>query len=370
MVLSEYWLSLDLAATGSVVLVLDASESAQEHLDEILGLGHTLLSQLPGKTESHVYFLGSGKRYEPGEFAMHSAQWVKENAGRTSLIGPVLKELKAEANMKVVVIGCGTIFDLDDWADDPLAECLVLARFGESLQPPGGAWCEIKARGAHNTVVGAVNNRVVRIEIAGAGFLPLAWTNPGYALKTEEGRFLLAADALDDYGVRVRMLGVSAESVQARLVLNNDETMGQGLSISQPFKMASAELGTLSAQDVEIFRRCVNHQSFSCPHCREEHPWWNVCCDNAGGLLPPCVLRSVPREAKGFLVLRDRGDSVVVEEPPGSVFWLGENRAAVLKGGHAPIYQLDVNTNQWRASGSEVMPQYSRVEKGAYVIVV
>jgi hypothetical protein len=59
--------------------------------------------------------------------------------GGARLLTPVLETFNHSDSSTIVVIGSGRIFDLDDWADPSLAQCLLLVSLGESLQETPGS---------------------------------------------------------------------------------------------------------------------------------------------------------------------------------------------------------------------------------------
>ena len=135
MQLTQHSAVLGVASAGEAVVMLDASHSARPHQRKIFELAQHVLGQLPGSVGRKLYFLGNSEPYDPAQLSTRSAQWLHENFGRTSLLGPVMRRLDPSAPTKIIVLGAGRIFDLDDWAEHPLFARLALVACGEPLQP-------------------------------------------------------------------------------------------------------------------------------------------------------------------------------------------------------------------------------------------
>ena len=198
--------TLTLAGAGQVVLVLDASQSAEPLQNQIAWLAGQLLSQLPGGSCPRLYFLGNSEPYAASQLGARAASWFEENRPRASLMTPVLEAPDLDRGATIVVIGSGTVFDLEDWADTPLSEHLLMVSVGESLQAQARRVREV-GNPDPAQLVEMVHDPVVKVTVSGEGFMPTWWDNPGYKLQLSDGQAVLVGSRLDRFDVTLRYPG-------------------------------------------------------------------------------------------------------------------------------------------------------------------
>jgi hypothetical protein len=129
----------------SVVLIADASASAEAHWSKIATTITALITRLGSETIANVYVLGTTTRWDVDEW--NSTQpFPAHTRGIPSLVAPVMNSVWASRDelTAVIVVGAGAIFDLEDWARTGFHWVLVGVN-GEALQSPGGTCPEIRA---------------------------------------------------------------------------------------------------------------------------------------------------------------------------------------------------------------------------------
>lgn len=353
--------ALTVAAAGSLVLVLDASESAEAQQGPISALVTALLAALPARVTGKLYFLGNPKPYPPGDFPLKASAWFTENRGRGSILAPVAEMLSGLPESPVAIIGAGPIFDLADWADSPLLARVTLVAMGESLQDGDDLALEIVNPSA-NDLLQRVYDPVTAVRVGGAGFMPLAWSNPGYRLANVAGAFMLIAERLEQYDTTVTNLGDEALA---------SATLASGQSRNLAFVPAATPVATdawtdMTAEEAAIYRAALCGEAFTCPGCGQSHPWDTRVCLAGATILGTPVYPSLRQATGHFVLLRDVGETVEFRVQPADVLPLGDGRVAVREGQRGVIYAF--GDGRWTAQG-ELAP-YQAVEGGAHVILV
>ncbi len=369
MPLAEQWATLNPAAAGRVMLILDASQSAQSHQGEILSIAQQVLARLPARVERTIRFLGDATAYDARLFDSHAAEWVRRNSGRTSLIAPIMESAGATSVARAAVIGSGEIFDLEDFADHPLMGNLLLASVDQPLHRGGGLGVQLPQAGA-DEVCRHLHNPIERISISGPGFMPLAWDNEAYGVIGDGHSLALVAGELQDYRVIVGFLVAANEAIAAVATFADGRRMPLPLDPAQPLHVESQPLGVLTAEEMEVLDKAAKDQPFTCPRCGREHRWNTGRCTKAGRIHGPPIFGCISGGAGGFVLLERSEEGVAVRRHPGRVFRLGEDRVAVFEAGQATVYSFDMARGVWLPAPISQLPLFHQLEDGAYVVVV
>lgn len=114
------------------VMVLDASTSAQPFRQVILD---TACSVLVGRTNVSVLFLGSCQQYETdaGGLYRDGPKWFEQNSTRCSLLSAMCDSDTIGPDDRVVVIGSGSIYDMEDLEQWPGRPSLLLVHTGDPM---------------------------------------------------------------------------------------------------------------------------------------------------------------------------------------------------------------------------------------------
>ncbi|OPZ81896.1 MAG: hypothetical protein BWY76_02885 [bacterium ADurb.Bin429] len=365
--IGEYSATLSLASGGSLALVLDASESAEQAQAEISTLVTGVLTALPARVACRLFFLGNAMPYSPGDFPLKAAGWFRENRGRGSILAPVAAVLDSQPEMPVVIIGAGPIFDLEDWADTPLLARTTLVAMGQSLQGEMAYALEIE-RPSPNDLFQRVHDPVATVRIGGDGFMPLGWDNAGYRLSQLAGAFQLTSERLDEFGTMLHFLAAPGGCVKAVATLAS----GQSRDIVLEPQLAPTERfdwqGSLTAAEMNIFQAALRHEDFACPSCGGRHRWDVLTCTEGAALLGTPVYPSLKAQPGQFALFQPGQGTVRFRVTASDVFTLELGRVVVREGQRGTMYAYQPMSARWTASG--LLQPYQPVEGGGYVVLL
>lgn len=327
---------LRLRAFEDVAIVVDASESAWEHREDVLRAVAQLLERLPAGAAKQLYFLSNPRRYDASRLERNAVRWWEQNRLRGSFLAPVLQEIE---DSKVVVIGTGRIYDLDDWQETKWNSSLYFLRIGESLKGESKIGEEVEEL---SHLVSCLCDTIVSVEISGEGFMPYYWSNPQYRLLVGR-RTMLVGSNLENPSVSVGFYGTD---VNARVVTrSNDE--------SRPLETAEYHADDswkqLTQEECVTFRKALRGQEFACPVCGKEHPASCLRCDRNSILGAP-IYPSLGKK-KGFVFFKDTSDEVAYKFHPVNAVKIGDGVVAVAVGSKAMVHQYDVTESRWMEKG-------------------
>ena len=365
--LRESFGCINIGVFSRVVLVLDASQSARLVQAEICRLAEELVDQLPATTGTEIYFLGNGTRYSSKHLSQRGTGWFDENRSRASLVTPIFEQLGDFGTLKVMVIGSGVLFDLEDWEDSPLASCTTLVSVGESLASTDSSFEHLTCPDVA-ACLERLNNPVTCVEIGGEGFMPLEWENEEYKLESRNDSYRLVARQQTRYDVSLRFLATSDAMVEATV------TYASGNSAAIPVVPVAESLtskkrpeGPLSQVDTEVLGCAVRRQSFTCPHCGGRHPWNTLFCRHARGFSE--IVYPSLQEVRGFVRLLFAGDSATFRSLREDVLRLQADLVAVRDSQHCTLVRFDPRSATWRCTTDTFAP-YHQLEDGSYAILL
>jgi len=364
--LDEFCTELDIASAERITLILDASESAAAHQDEIVSLARGVLVGLPASVGRALYFVGNPAPYPVEHLAARSSTWFSENRRRASLVTPVWEALPEETGT-VVVIGAGLLYDLPDWAGTPMLARVLLVTLGESLQGERPLTMEITRPGAGD-LVRRLYDPIVRIEITDPGWMPLWWQNPGYRLLCAADGVSLVAERLGDYRLPLGFLAPAGNTPTVIVTASSGARSQRSLAQVEHRSPPAAVRGELGPDEAAIARRAVQHESFTCAHCGREHPWDTLRCTAGAALLGESIYPTL-RDVHGFVLLRVTRDRVTYTAGPGPVLPLGPGKVAVYDGIQAVRYNYEPQYGEWRRIG-EALPSYARLAEALYALLL
>ncbi len=347
--------------------MLDASHSARPHHRRILELTQHILGQLPGSVGRQLYFLGNQQAYDPAQLCTRSSQWIGENLGRASLLGPVMRRLDPSAPTKIVVLGAGRIFDLDDWVEHPLFARLALVACGEPLQPAGGSAREIACTDQGN-VVGFLYDPIVRVSVTSPGFMPLWWDNAGYVCEMGDGGARLTAADVKEQRLLLRFLASRPEQLRASVLTASGSQVELALQAAAPRRPQSRVLGHLSDDEARLFHQACERRPYECPHCHDRHDWQELYCTRGRGIFGKPIYEDLPDDSAGFVIFRETPAGVEVGTCCEQVLLLDAATVAVGRGGEALLYRFDPRREMWQPDERARFQQYTRIEEHAYVV--
>lgn len=368
MAVQEQWGKLDLAGAGQAVLMLDASESARICRQEIVTLARQVLEKLPGRMRRKLYFLGNAQDYDSTRFSAQASRFLQENLSRASLISPVLRAIAPSPDTRIVVIGSGRIFDLDDWSPHEHLKNLLLISMGNPMQIEGGPAMESLTQEA-DEICQFLCPGTTKVVIGGKGFLPLHWDNDAYSLDSASPEPILVARNAGSYDLTLHYLCEGSSGAQATVSTGVKDGCAD-LFPSAPVAPAAPLLGMLDTPEVAVFTRASRRQNYNCPLCGREHAWNEVRCQANGGILGARIYRSIPCGFAGLAVFRVVGQTVEAHAYGPRGLPLEPGKVALWNGRQAEVWQFDAADNRWTRCPHERLDPYIRQENGEYVVVL
>lgn len=346
---------LSIKSIGDVVVVLDASESAQECRDTIMKIAIQLFEKLPAGINKKLYFLSNPKEYDFSKLSRCAAKWWNENGSRGSFITPILEHVR---NCKVVVIGSGSIYDLQDWQDCAQTSNFLFAKVGESLRGELNVGEEINSMQA-SELISRLHRRIDSIEIGGTGFMPYYWNNSKYELHLGDRSYLKGSD-LEDFSTTVAFFG---SNIKARIISGIDD---EEVNLEPSDTELREDWKALSNKEVEVFTKAVKGEPFICLVCGKKHEPRTLKCYENSSILGQPVYPSFGNR-RGFVLFRETPETVLFSFWSVNVIRIGQNRVAIATGSQAKINEYDTRQEKWVEKG-KLMPYYCL--DGKYLAVI
>lgn len=333
---------LNLKVSKDVVVALDASESAGAYQDEICRVALQLIENQHSYTTISLFFLGNPEAYDARELKRNAKTWWQQNRSRGSFIRPIMERMPAS---DVVVIGSGAVYDLDDWWETDPGSTIYLMKVGATLRGES-RFGEEEEMDDMFQLLTCLHNPIVRVEIAGDGFMPYYWSNAAYKLVMAEAKpvRLLVSDC-EDPSICVGCFG---NNVRARVVRSKGEELR---SLSPADCSASDDWVTLTERECLVFRQVVRDEKALCPACGVLHSMSGLRCrPRDGALLGEPIYPSI-RGGKGFVFFKEISGAVAYRFHPVNAVKIGDRAVAVASGSRATIYEYEESQNKWVGQG-------------------
>ncbi|MCL4487061.1 MAG: hypothetical protein M1570_02885 [Chloroflexi bacterium] len=298
MALTERWASLRAADSGKAIFILDASESAARQWDAIVGLARAVFGALPVRIERDLYFLANPNPYSSADFSTHAAQWAHENRRRASLIGPNFATLHTD-EAKIVVLGSGTVYDLEDWADTAVLDRTLFVSFGDPLRGGVEGGEEIAVPSA-TELARRIDDPILSVEISGPGFMPFTWDNHEYELAMQGERISLVSHKADDCQVSLGFLAPELTDVAFTATHSSGRCIRGPLSQAEPSQRRASGV-RFSVAEAAAFEKAARHLPFDCPRCGGAHDWDVLRCLEVGSILGEPVYPSLESQGRASL---------------------------------------------------------------------
>ena len=340
----------DIRETADVALIVDASETAGNYRKEIVQLTNQLIDSLPPGCAHDLFFLGCSTAYETYKFSQNSGLWWETHKNSGSYFAPVAKNL--HDNDRIILIGNGPVYDLEDWTEKPFAENIIFAKMGNSSLRGSIETGEEMGNPNAQDIMNKINNPIISITIKGENFLPYYWDNPIYHLiKTTDSNFELTVKRTEKqqiYGITVGFFGEKVIAEVQRESGINKVTFSAGT-------MLPPRWDDLDDIGKEVFKNAIVQQNYLCPRCKQEHAAHQLICSNEG-IWGRCVYSSFGIN-RGIFMLKEESQRVLYSRHFGTAIRLSGNSAAVLDGRKLIPYHFDSDENKWLA-GEAMSPYY------------
>jgi predicted RNA-binding Zn-ribbon protein involved in translation (DUF1610 family) len=384
MKLQPIWARLPIDSAMRVVLVIDASESAEDQRTRIADFVRHLLGLMPAACQPELYFLGNPDAYPADLFAARAHQWFAENCRRASLISPLMAAWGERCVQRIVVVGSGPIYDLDDWRNSPLASRLLLVSLGDSLrgcekmglaptgngenpgrtevakvpvsnfsQPlrgPAQVGDELSTSDAQH-VLPMLYDPVATVSVTGTGFMPTWWDNPAYRLRIADGRAELLGSARENLRLTLSALIADPATLEATITRTSGHATQHPLESCAPDAEAEQNHGTLTRAEIRTLRAARRKLPFECPICGRQEAWNVVRCKQRGQILgepvyPSVTASSGAQHPRGFVIFQRLCREIGFRIHPVPVLRIGPQRVAVANSGVC-LVEYDARTQHW-----------------------
>ncbi|MCS7305550.1 MAG: hypothetical protein NZ602_10645 [Thermoguttaceae bacterium] len=365
--LQRVWASLREQQARRVVLILDASSSAETEWNRMLRLAIDVLGQVPAWVEVALYFLGNSSAYSARHLQHRAAEWARENRNRTSLIRPIFDSLSIQSVAKIAVLGSGQIFDLNDWQGHPLAQKTLWCSFGRSVLPPGCRLAEVQ-NPTPEQIFSHLYDPWNRVQITGPAFMPIWWDSSNYRFSFQDGNSYLEAQHISDFSIQLEAL-VASPSLEALVEFASGAKDSLVLKPLDPPPGGLSPTKKLTQQEIELFQKACHGQPFTCLHCGKPHTSNTIRCLNVGPILGRCVYPSLPESlSRSFVLFYTENEQLLVRIHSVPVLYLGQNQVAILEHGQIGIYEYQPWSNRWIKKTDSTFQPYHCLEGGARAI--
>jgi len=370
--MEEHFFELKNPESETIVVILDTSESTKDVWEEIVCLTKKIFQKIPADIPKKLFFLGNPQECDFSTFEKNPGLWQKNNLKKGSFISPILSHI---ADAKIIVIGSGIIYDLEDWADGDVAKKIIFVQMHESMRGSIELGEEIDGD-AFNRRLSNLHNRVHLIKIhGGSDFIPFYWDNPGYTLCSGESCELKAAN-LKDYSIRIASFGKNVLATLEKTEGNEEVTL-KLIETTTPDVITLIENNgskwqKLTDYEVNLFNQHKTSQRIFCPEpkCGKEITH-SLKCENHNihpGFTGYPIYQSL-KNITGFVIFKETIDGVLFKEYKSEIIKIGENRVARNLKTRAEILYNTRYTNK-RDTGREFLKPYHPLKEGYYVSII
>jgi hypothetical protein len=353
----------------TVIVILDASESAEKDWSVIVELAKKIFLKTPAEIEKKLFFLSNSQEFEIKKFESNVGKWWKQNCKKGSFVTPILNQVK---NGKIIIIGSGIIYDLEDWIPSEISKRLFFVKTSESMRGDLEIGTEIDID-SFDGQLSNLYNRILSVKISGDDFLPYYWDNPDYSL-TFGDDITLNSTKSKNFSIRIAAFG---ENIKASVekgegtenfALQSHETELPGIiNLIENYGMKWQKL---EKDEIETFKHHLISEPVTCPSCGNVITR-SLKCNNQdahGTLLGWRFYRSLTKNKKGFVIFKDCTDGVFFKEYVSDVIKIGDETVAINKKSKAVISRYNAHTKKWEEQ--EDLKLYYPLTGGYYVSII
>ena len=332
----------NISTSGRIAVLLDTSDSADNYWGKIVEISQSISSRLSAKIEKRFFALGNPVSFP--ESLLNSPALIKgDNKNRGSFISPIMENLEGHFD-KIVVIGSGLIFDIDDWvSEENYSRFIFINVAGKALCPFDMG---IKTNGERFVShIDDIKQSIDKVSITSKNFMPFYWDNEAYQLVFIDGKAVLEAENSCSYNLNIGYYGEQADAFV---------TTGKG--VERRFQLSPAEeppevnWEEMSPGEKEIFIKASLGEEYLCPYCGEMHDTDEIRCENVSGLWGRLIYESLEGKS-GMIEFWESGKRVLFRCHRGGACPAGENLVAAGSGGVSRLYRFDGERRKWREIG-------------------
>jgi predicted RNA-binding Zn-ribbon protein involved in translation (DUF1610 family) len=353
----------------SVTLVLKASQS-DDSWSRTIKLAREILNTLPENAVRKLFFLGNPTPFNPALLHTQQTNWRQANQHRISLITPVFESLSNNDETRILVIGSGCIFDLEDWEGAPILTRTLLVSLGNSLQC-GRHLADELLNPTPQETLRHLQDPVQIVQLAGGGFMPIEWDNRAYRLALEQGKAVLRAEHSQNYALQLRFLARQPQEVRAFFTFASGRELETEIEFaSEPHPLIAPV--ALTEEETCALRQAVHRQPFVCPQCGSQHNWHTLRCPNSieNYILEDWVYPSLRGSSENrFAVFQLTDSGASCRFHLGDVLWLGGNEVVIRHHSEARIYRYDESSDAWLLT-SQGFQLYHQIGEDEYAVLL
>ena len=366
--MDEQFIELNSPEFETVVVVLDASESAGKDWPTIVEFAKKIFQKTPAEVKKKLYFLSNPQEYDIEKFEDNVGSWWKQNSKKGSFITPILSQMK---NAKIVIIGSGIIYDLEDWTTNEISKKIIFVKTSESMRGNLEIGTEID-RDSFDGQLSNLHNRILSIKISGEDFLPYYWDNPGYSISFE-GDIALKSSNIVNYSIKIATFGKNIKAFVEK-VESNEKIALTSINSNPPDIISVIEnygmkWEKLERDEMEIFKCHIKSEKVQCPFpsCGKEITGQLKCDNQAHGKLLGRPIYESLKNIKGFVIFKDCVDGVYYKQYTSEIIKIGEGTVAINKKSKAVVSRYEHSTKKW-VQQEDLKPYYPL--KGGYYVSI
>jgi hypothetical protein len=361
--MEEHFLSLESPKFETIVVILDASESAENDWAMIVDSAKKIFQKTPAEIKKRLFFLGNSQEYDIEDFEENVSLWRKQNNKRGSFISPVLMTVN---NAKIVIIGSGIIYDLEDWADNHKSTKILLVKMSESMRGTHEIGTEIDKDSFDGHQLA---NPIHSIQIDGEDFMPYYWDNPDYSVSFE-GSIALNSSNLKNYSINIAAFGTNIKAKitksegKEKISLTSAES--HSTDIIELIETNGKSWEKLSSDEEKLFNEHTRADVIKCPTCGCVISGPLRCHNEKGSILGKPIYNSL-KEIRGFVIFKDLPEGIYYKQYNPEIIRIDENSVAINKKAKSVIYRYDTNKKKW-IQYEDLKPYYPL--KGGYYVSI
>lgn len=366
--MDEHFIELNSPESETIVVVLDASESAENDRPTIVEFAKKIFQRTPAEVKKRLFFLSNPQEYDIDKFEENIPKWLKQNSKRGSFITPILSQIK---NAKIIIIGSGIIYDLEDWTTNEISKKLIFVKTSESMRGDLEIGIEID-RDSFDGQLSRIHNRILSVKISGNGFVPYYWDNPDYSIP-DEGDIVLEASKSDNFSVKIAAFGENIKASVVKVEGTENIPMIATLKPEQFDIIHLIENYGINWEKLEngeetTFKEHISSGKIVCPKCKNPISG-ALRCNNSehGNLLGRPIYESL-KKCRGFIIFKEGPEGVYYKQYASKVIKIGNISIARNKRNKAVISRYDYQSKKW--VDLEDLPTYFQLKEGYYVSFV
>jgi mRNA-degrading endonuclease RelE of RelBE toxin-antitoxin system len=367
--MEEQFIELNSPEFETVVVILDASESAEKDWPTIVELAKRIFQKTPAEVKKILYFLSNPQEHDIEKFEDNVGIWRKQNNKKGSFITPILNQIK---DAKIVIIGSGIIYDLDDWTTSEISKKIIFVKTSESMRGNLEIGTEIE-RDSFDGQLLNLHNRILSVKISGEEFLPYYWDNPGYSISFE-GDIALKSSNIMNYSIKIATFGKNINAFVEKVEGNEkialtfiDTNPPDIINIIENYGMKWEKL---EKDEIEIFKKHIKSEKVQCPFpsCGKEITGPLKCDNQAHGRLLGRPIYNSLKNIKGFVILKDCVEGVYYKPYTSEIIKIDERKIALNKKSKAVIRRYEPSMKKWVEQ--EDLKPYFPLTGGYYVSIM